>query len=383
MEAVGRLAGGVAHEVNNMMTIILGFSDLLAGAVDLPSSRTRDVEEIRKAAIRTARVTQQLLAFSRQQILQPTDLQMGDIVQEMGAVLEHLLPANVRVDIVVSPVSAMVHADRDQIDQVLINLAFNARDAMPLGGTLRLQVESRHFNEADGRRLIGIPIPPGQYAMLSVSDTGHGMDQATLGQVFDPFFTTKPVGTGTGLGLATVYGVVKQSGGFVWVESEPGSGTTFTVCFPQVIGPVPTAREEPAPDRGEPRPTGATVLVIEDEDGVRELARRILEVEGYDVLDVRNGSDAVRVVEKLQAGIDLVLSDVVMPDMTAVELEERIRQTRPGIPILFMSGYAQEEVVSRGLVAAGPRFIQKPFTAAELADFLAQELNAARPVVAR
>jgi PAS domain S-box-containing protein len=208
MEAVGRLAGGVAHEVNNMMTIILGFGDLLAAA-DLSPDREREVEEIRRAAIRTARITQQLLAFSRQQVLQPADLQLDEVVGEMSTVLRHLLPANVRVETRLSPVSATIHADRAQLDQVLINLAFNARDAMPMGGTLRLETGSRHFDAADGTRLIGIPISPGQYAVLSVSDTGQGMDSATLGQVFEPFFTTKTVGSGTGLGLATVYGVVK------------------------------------------------------------------------------------------------------------------------------------------------------------------------------
>ncbi|HEY9014002.1 MAG TPA: ATP-binding protein, partial [Gemmatimonadales bacterium] len=224
MEAVGRLAGGVAHEVNNIMTIILGFSDLLTAAADLPEKRHRDVVEIRKAAIRTARVTQQLLAFSRQQILQPADLQLNEIVLETSSVLRHLLPANVMVETAITPIPMAVHADRSQIDQVLINLAFNARDAMPLGGTLRLATDSRFIEAEEGRRLIGIPVARGQYAVLSVSDTGHGMSPETLSQIFEPFFTTKPVGTGTGLGLATVYGIVKQSGGFIWAESEAGMG---------------------------------------------------------------------------------------------------------------------------------------------------------------
>jgi PAS domain S-box-containing protein len=383
MEAVGRLAGGVAHEVNNMMTIILGFSDLLAAAVNLPQGQQRDVEEIRKAAVRTAKVTQQLLAFSRQQILQPTDLQLNDIVMEMSSVMQHLLPANVRVETALSPLPATVHADRAQIDQVLINLAFNARDAMPLGGTLRLSTDSRHFEPEDVRLLIGIPVPRGQYAVLSVSDTGQGMSPDTLSQVFEPFFTTKPLGTGTGLGLATVYGIVKQSGGFIWVDSEPGTGTTFTVCLPQVQSqPMEPARPHVDEPEDHPRQS-ATVLVVEDEDGVRELARRVLEEEGYAVLDVRTGADAIATLDSGAPDIDLVLCDVVTPDLSPVEFEAGLRARRIELPILYMSGYSWEEVVSRGLVAGQRPFIQKPFTAVELVQAVAQELAADAPVVER
>jgi two-component system, cell cycle sensor histidine kinase and response regulator CckA len=377
MEAVGRLAGGVAHEVNNMMTIILGFGDLLARAQDLPAGRQRDVEEIRKAAIRTARITQQLLAFSRQQVLQPTDIQLDEVIGEMSTVLRHLLPANIRVETVGSPLSTTIHVDRSQLDQVLINLAFNARDAMPMGGTIRLQTESRHFDEEDGRRLIGIPIPAGRYGVLSVSDTGHGMDAKTVAQVFEPFFTTKTPGSGTGLGLATVYGIVKQSGGFVWVESTPDVGTTFTVCFPQHT-PKIAVPIEPAADKVLSRARGsALILIIEDEEGVRELARRILEQESYAIRDVRSGADALGVLDDVGADIDLFLSDVIVPDMATVQLERRIRERRADLPILYMSGYSQEEVVERGLVPADRPFIQKPFTAAELADVVGRELDAA------
>jgi PAS domain S-box-containing protein len=227
MEAVGRLAGGVAHEVNNMMTIILGFSDLLGRAPQLPDMLQRDVEEIRKAATRAGRITQQLLAFSRQQVLQPADLSINSVVEELVPVLRLMLPANIRIETRLAPFDGKVRADRAQLEQVLINLAFNARDAMPGGGTIRLATETRELEEETGRRLIGIPFIPGNYGLFSVIDTGHGMDRETLEQVFEPFFTTKPVGLGTGLGLATVYGIVKQSGGYVWVESSPGSGTTF------------------------------------------------------------------------------------------------------------------------------------------------------------
>jgi PAS domain S-box-containing protein len=376
MEAVGRLAGGVAHEVNNMMTIILGFGDLLA-AGDLPADRQREVEEIRKAAVRTARITQQLLAFSRQQVLQPADLDLDEVVGEMSAVLQHLLPANVRVETVLSPVSATIHADRSQLDQVLINLAFNARDAMPTGGTLRLETGSRHFDAADGRRLIGIPIPPGRYAVLSVSDTGHGMDTATLGQVFEPFFTTKTLGSGTGLGLATVYGVVKQSGGFVWVDSTLGIGTTFTVCLPQLAQRPAVAQHQVRPEGPSHAHGSATILVIEDEDGVRELARRVLEQEGYVVRDVRSGADAVAILDAGGSEVDLVLSDVIVADIGTDQLERRILERRPGLPILYMSGYSRDEMVSRGLIPTDRPFIQKPFTGAELVDLVGRQLDSA------
>ena len=376
MEAVGRLAGGVAHEVNNMMTVILGFGDLLAAA-DLPTDRKREVEEIRKAAIRTARTTQQLLAFSRQQVLQPADLELDEVVGEMSAVLQHLLPANVRVETVLSPVSATIHADRAQLDQVLINLAFNARDAMPMGGTLHLETGSRHFDAADGKRLIGIPVPPGQYAVLSVSDTGHGMDSATLGQVFEPFFTTKTMGSGTGLGLATVYAIVKQSGGFVWVDSTPGTGTTFTVCLPQLAQPAAVPERQVTPESRAHTGGSAMILVIEDEDGVRELARRVLEQEGYAAREVRGGAEAVAMLDTAGSEIDLVLSDVIVPDMGTVELERRILEQRPGLPILYMSAYSRDEVVGRGLIPAERPFIQKPFTGAELVDVVGRELDSA------
>ena len=376
LEAVGRLAGGVAHEVNNMMTIILGYSDLMAAAADLPPNRRRDVEEIRKAATRTARITQQLLAFGRQQILQPVDLQLKDVVAETATVLRHLLPANIGVQTVLSPVSATIHADRAQLDQVLINLAFNARDAMPMGGTLRLETGSRHFQDTDVEPIIGIRIPAGPYAVLSVTDTGHGMDQATLSQAFEPFFTTKRLGTGTGLGLATVYGIVKQSGGFVWVESTPGVGTTFTVCLPQLTDRSVAPEQLPSPTS--PRSAGtAVVLVIEDEDGVRELAQRVLEDEGYLVRAVQNGAEALQVFNGAGPQIDLVLSDVIVADMATVQLEKRILRRRPGLPILYMSGYSREEVVQRGLVPAERPFIQKPFTSAELVDLVGRQLDAA------
>jgi two-component system, cell cycle sensor histidine kinase and response regulator CckA len=374
MQAAGKLAGGVAHEVNNMMTIILGFSDLLVRSGAVAPERHRDVEEIRRAATRAGKITQQLLAFSRQQILQPADLQLNDVVQELVPMLKLLLPANVELETSLAPLGPLVRADRAQLDQVIINLAFNARDAMPGGGTLRLLTESRGLDEQDGLQLIGIPFVPGEYALVSVIDTGHGMDSQTLQQVFEPFFTTKPVGSGTGLGLATVYGIVKQSGGYVWVESASGTGTTVTVCLPQVRSEAPVERTRssgsfPAECRA------GNVLVIEDEEGVRELALRILEQQGHRVYEARDGDEAVARLEEFGAELDLVVSDVIVPNIGTTELAQKIRDVRADLPILFMSGYSHEDVVARGLIEPELSFLQKPFTAAELTQLVCRQLD--------
>ena len=367
MDAVGRLAGGVAHEVNNMMTIILGFSDLLSRGLNAPDHRLREVEEIRKAAIRAARITTQLLAFSRQQVLEPTDLRLNPVVEKMVPVLRLMLPSNVKVETSLAPLDAVVRADRSQIEQVLINLAFNARDAMASGGTIKVTTESRRLDEAAAQRLIGIPIPPGRYGLISVEDTGHGMDQSTLAQVFEPFFTTKAVGLGTGLGLSTVYGIVKQSGGYVWVESNPGAGTRFTVCLPEVRGGgaeiLEESREEPVAQG-----RGGTILVLEDEDGVRELAARALLEHGYRVVQARNGSEALAALREGASKPSLLLTDVIVPDMGTEELEGQVHALRPELPILYMSGYPRDDILDRGLLREDQPFLQKPFTSEDLAS---------------
>ncbi len=367
MEAVGRLAGGVAHEVNNMMTIILGFSDLLSRELDPPDDRQREVEEIRKAAIRAARITTQLLAFSRQQAHKPSDLALNPVVEEIVPVLRLMLPANVRVETSLAPVGPVVRADRSQIEQVLINLAFNARDAMASGGTIKVTTESRRLDEAAARRLIGIPIPPGQYGLICVEDTGHGMDPTTLAQVFEPFFTTKAVGLGTGLGLSTVYSIVKQSGGYVWVESHPGEGTRFTVCLPEVRGGGAESEEE---SREEPmaQGRGVTVLILEDEDRVRELAARALADRGYRVIEARNGSEALAALRDRGPRPGLLLTDVIVPDMGTGELEWQVRALSPELPILYMSGYPRDDIIDRGLLREDQPFLQKPFTSEDLAS---------------
>lgn len=365
MEAVGRLAGGVAHEVNNMMTIILGFSDLLSRELEATGERQREVEEIRKAAIRATRITTQLLAFSRQQVLQPAELRLNQVVDEMVPVLRLMLPANVRVETALAPLDVVVRMDRSQLEQVLINLAFNARDAMVSGGTITVAVDSRRLDEADGRRLIGIPIPAGRYALVSVADTGHGMDPATLAQVFEPFFTTKPQGSGTGLGLSTVYGILKQSGGYVWAESSR-EGTAFTVCLPLLSGEPAALAERPEKETVR-RGRGAIVMILEDEDGVRELAARILDERGYHVIQARNGAEALKALENGGGAPDLLLTDVIVPDMGTEELERRVHAVRPGLPFLYMSGYPRDDILYRGLLREDQAFLQKPFTGEDLA----------------
>jgi hypothetical protein len=350
-----------------MMTIILGFSDLLSRALTEPDDRQREVDEIRKAAIRAARITTQLLAFSRQQVRQPTDLRLNPVVEEMVPVLRLMLPANVKVETSLAPLDAVVRADRSQIEQVLINLAFNARDAMASGGTIKVTTESRRLDEAAARRLIGIPIPPGRYGLISVEDTGHGMDQTTLAQVFEPFFTTKAVGLGTGLGLSTVYGIVKQSGGYVWVESNPGEGTRFTVCLPEVRGRSAESAEESI-EAPMTQGHGRTVLILEDEDGVRELAARVLSDRGYRVAEARNGSEALAALRDGASNPSLLLTDVIVPDMGTGELEWQVRALRPELPILYMSGYPRDDILDRGLLREDQPFLQKPFTSEDLAS---------------
>ncbi len=370
MEAVGRLAGGVAHEVNNMMTVILGFSDFVYGSV--PPETRSDVDEIRRAAIRAAGITQQLLAFGRQQLLQPTVLELDAVVSEMADLLRPLLPTNVVVETVVDG-RGRVRADRAQLEQVLINLAFNARDAMPRGGRLTIGTSFRLLDEAFASERIGVPMPAGRYALLTVRDSGLGMDAETQARIFEPFFTTKGVGQGTGLGLATVYGIVKQSGGFVWVDSTEGEGTKFTVCLPAVDIQA-EVRTLDAP--GEVERGRETILIVEDEATVRALTQRTLREAGYAVLEARNGREALAVVQDSERRIDAVVTDVVMPDMGGSDLRKELRRVRPDLRVLSMSGYPSEEVQQNGLLGPNDPFLQKPFTPQALSRALRALLEA-------
>ncbi len=359
MESVGRLAGGVAHEANNQMTVVLGAARLVLDRPDLPEPIRADVELIRKAADRTATVTAQLLAFSRRQLLKPEVLDLNTVVSGWEPVLRRVMGEDCVVTLRLDPGTSRIKADPGQLEQVLLNLALNARDAMPGGGNLMVETSRTELTPAYARMKTGVLIRPGWYAVLAVSDTGVGMDQVTAGHIFEPFFTTKPPGRGTGLGLSTVYGIVKQSDGYVWVYSEPGQGSTFKIYLPltdEVVRPP----EEPVAAR--PPAGAASVLVVEDEPRVRGIARRALEQAGYRVLEAESGPEAVALLGLPGPGVALVLTDVVLPGMSGPELAGRVAELAPGTPVLLTSGYPDGEIARRGLLAPGAAFIPKPFT---------------------
>jgi PAS domain S-box-containing protein len=362
LEAVGRLAGGVAHEVNNMMTIVLGFSEFLLEAPDLGTEHRSDVEEIRRAAARAAAISQQLLVFSRRQAPLATVLDMNAVAGDTVQLLRTILPADIAVDMRLSAEAPWVRVDRTQLEQVLINLAFNARDAMAGGGRLEIRTTIEDLESDDLQDRIGISIPAGTYAVLSVSDNGRGMNQETVNRVFEPFFTTKDIGQGTGLGLSTVYGIVKQSEGYVTVRSTEGAGTTFSIFFPRTL-PADALDERSAVTA---RRGNETILVVEDEEAVRLLASRALRESGYRTVEANQGGEALRILAERGAGIDLVLTDVVMPGMGGKELQERMAALQLRKPILFMSAYTGEEVREKGLLRGGEPYLQKPYTPAEL-----------------
>jgi signal transduction histidine kinase/ActR/RegA family two-component response regulator len=370
MEAVGRLAGGVAHDFNNLLTIIRGNSDLLIDREGSDNFHRRCVEQIQKAAGRAVSMTRQLLAFSRMQVLQPRVIELNTVVVEMGKMLPRLIGEHIEYVFLPDPKLASVKADPGQIEQVILNLAVNARDAMPNGGNLTVTTSNISMDEGEaGRRP---PMTPGQYVVLSVTDTGHGMDEATKTHIFEPFFTTKEVGKGTGLGLATVYGVVKQSGGFIWVISSPGRGTTFEIYLPQASGPVSKPDLETKPSA---IPSGSeTILVAEDEAGVRELACQFLRVKGYTVLEAKDGHEALEIAARHSGTIHLLLSDMVMPKMNGGELAVRLKAIRPRIRVAFMSGYSE---FSRGEMAnefPHAPILQKPFSPATLVGIVREAL---------
>jgi signal transduction histidine kinase/ActR/RegA family two-component response regulator len=370
MEAVGRLAGGVAHDFNNLLTIIRGNSDLLIDREGSDNFHRRCVEQIQKAAGRAVSMTRQLLAFSRMQVLQPRVIELNTIVVEMGNMLPRLIGEHIEYSFVSDPKLASIKADPGQIEQVILNLAVNARDAMPSGGKLIVRTRNLAVDEAEAVKRP--PMTPGRYVLLSVTDTGHGMDEATKTHIFEPFFTTKEVGKGTGLGLATVYGVVKQSGGFIWVISSLGKGTTFEIYLPQASGPVSKsdleARPPIIPDGSE------TILVAEDEAGVRELACQFLRVKGYTVLEAKDGQEALEIAAQHSGAIDLILSDMIMPKMNGGELAVRLKAIRPQIRVAFMSGYSEFSRGDMGHDFASAPVLQKPFSPATLVGIVREAL---------
>ncbi len=356
MEAVGRLAGGVAHDFNNMLTVITGYSEFLLKRLSESDPIRSEISAIRQAGERAAGLTRQLLAFSRRQVLAPQVLNLNKVVSEMEKMLGRLIGEDVEISMVLGQGLSNVKADPGQIEQVVMNLAVNARDAMPEGGKLTIATADADLSEAYASEHVGVV--PGLHVKLSVSDTGVGMDDETRAHIFEPFFTTKEVGKGTGLGLATVYGIVRQSGGYVAVESSPGKGTTFAIYFPR-------AEEEATPGKegvpSEELRGTETVLLVEDEEGVREFAGRVLRENGYTVFDAENGLAALDVLARHDGTVDLLLTDVVMPGMGGFELARRASALRPGSDVLYMSGYTEEMVGEGGFLKSDVPFLPKPF----------------------
>src|SRR5216110_240952 len=357
MEAVGRLAGGIAHDFNNILTAITGHADLLLEDLGHHDPRRADVDEIRRSADRAAGLTRQLLAFSRQQVLQPKVVDLNALVLDMDKLLRRLIGEDVELATVLDPTLGRVTADPGQLEQVIVNLAVNARDAMPQGGKLTL--ETRNIDLDSSYTLEHSLVKPGPYVQLTVSDSGIGMDEETQAHAFEPFFTTKPRGQGTGLGLAMVYGTVKQSGGFIWVYSEPGHGATFKIYLPRVDAPVEAATL-PAPTV-QPARGSETVLLAEDEPAVRAIAQQALERHGYTVLAAPSGAAALALAAQHAATIDLLLTDVVMPGMSGRDLADRLTAQRPGIRVLYISGYTDNAIVRHGMLEPGLAYLQKPF----------------------
>jgi len=371
MEAVGQLAGGIAHDFNNLLTAILGSTQLLLHSTPPGDPRREDAEEIRHAGLRAAELTRQLLAFSRRQVLAPKVLDLNAVVANVDRMLRRLLGEDVELVTSLQPAAGAVNADPGQLEQVLLNLAVNARDAMPGGGRLSIGTTRVTFQEEPAERRHRMPA--GDYVCLAVADTGVGMDETTQAHLFEPFFTTKEVGKGTGLGLATVYGIVKQSGGYIWVYSEVGHGTTVKVYLPR----VPGVAEAPAP-AAEPKPVRGgdeTVLLVEDAAPVRALARRILEARGYRVLDAPDGPSALDLSARHGGGIDILVTDVVMPGMSGRELAERLAPERARMKVLYTSGFTDDAMVRQGVLNAGVAFLQKPFVPDTLARKVREVLD--------
>jgi len=358
MEAVGRLSGGIAHDFNNLLGVIIGYSELLGERVVEHASLRKNVEEIKKAGHRAADLTRQLLAFSRQQVLDPKVLDLNAIVAGLEKMLRPLIGEDIELSTALDPALGHVKADQGQIEQVIMNLVINGRDAMPEGGKLMIETASVKLDKAYACR--HPPVVPGSYALLAVTDTGIGMDAKTQAHIFDPFFTTKEMGKGTGLGLATVYGVVKQSGGYIWVYSEPGKGTTFKTYLPLV-------EESPEPaglraTRAEPSRGSETILLVEDEESLRVMTRTLLVQSGYHVLDADSGAQALEIAHRHEETIHLLLTDVVLPGMRGRELAERMVLFRPDLRVLLMSGYTDHAIAAQGVLDVGTFFLQKPFT---------------------
>ena len=374
LEAVGRLAGGVAHDFNNMLAVILNCAAFVAEELPADHPARIDVEEVLRAGESAAALTRQLLAFSRRQVLEPRVLDLNATVSRLEKMVQRLIGEHIALELVLAQDLGRVRADPGQVEQVLMNLAVNARDAMPQGGTLTVETADVELGGEDAPR--HLDVPPGRYVRLRIQDTGHGMDADTQRRIFEPFFTTKGKGKGTGLGLSTVYGIVKQSGGTIQVESAPGEGTAFDILLPRVDDAVQPLVVDRPPVR--PLAGGETVLVAEDDDAVRRITERLVRAGGYRVLTAASGAEALRLAERHAGGLDLLLTDMVMPGMTGRELAARLRVMHPGVRVVYMSGYTDDEFEAQGGLEAGAVLVPKPFGAADLMRKLREALEAPR-----
>jgi two-component system, cell cycle sensor histidine kinase and response regulator CckA len=373
MDALGRLAGGVAHDFNNLLTVIRGHSELLLDRLQPEDTRYRNSEQIRKTADRAASLTRQMLAFSRMQVLQPKVLDVNELIVEMGKLLRRLVREDIEFSLRLGDSLSRVKADPGQIEQVLLNLTVNASDAMPLGGKLTIETQNVIVDTAYAQTRPSVAT--GSYVMIVVSDTGHGMDEATKARIFEPFFTTKEPGKGTGLGLATVYGVVKQSEGFIWVESSPGNGSKFEIYLPQSSERIDAMQDEPSAT-----PTVArreTVLVVEDEQEVRELACEFLKCAGYSVVTAENGLEALETAKRFGESIRLVLTDIVMPKMRGPELAKQLKSVLLDVKIVYMTGYLEQTDAGDEFLQ-GAYFLQKPFTRESIVGRVAEAIKGER-----
>jgi two-component system cell cycle sensor histidine kinase/response regulator CckA len=370
MEAVGRLAGGIAHDFNNLLTVITSYSELMLGSLENDDPKRDDLEQVRKAAHGAAALTRQLLTFSRQQVVEPRVISLNEVVESLEKILQRVIGEDVELATTLAPDLGAVRADVGQIEQVLMNLTVNARDAMPTGGKITIETANIEHDPDYARDRGGAAVR--RFVMLAVSDTGCGMDEATKARIFEPFFTTKEPGRGTGLGLATVYGIVNQSGGFIWVYSEPGRGTSFKIYLPQVDATPEGAIA--APGARVARGT-ETVLLVEDAAAVRAVTRQILERHGYTVLEAPNGDAALRLAEQHDGAIHLLLTDVVMPLLSGRQMAEQLVRVRPDTKVLYASGYTDDSVVRHGVLELGTAYLQKPFSPESLARKVREVLD--------
>jgi CheY-like chemotaxis protein len=373
MEAIGELAGGVAHDFNNLLAVIMGCAEVAFDALPAEHPAAKNVEMVKQAASSAADLTRQLLAFSRQQMLQPRLLDLRQVIEKTQVLLRRLIDENIEIANSLEPSLGFIMADPGQIEQVLMNLAINARDAMPNGG--RLTIQAQNVKLEDSFRVGDVQVVPGPYVMIAVEDTGCGMDRKTQSRIFDPFFTTKELGKGTGLGLATVYGIVKQSGGYIWVYSEVNKGTVFKIYLP-LIQSAARAPEQNAPEKAALRGC-ETILIAEDSDSLREMAKEYLESVGYNILEGSSGKEALQRAKDFDGPIHLLLTDVVMPEMNGADLASEIASLRPGIKVIFTSGYTPDAIARQGVLDPAVTFIQKPYRPKALARKIREVLDEA------